>query len=127
VTQLETATERAEAGATRIATARNTFGRIVDRATETADGAEEVANATDQQAASTEEITAMVDRAAASADDVSTEIDDITAANRQQVRQVEAIADSVTEAKRTLAEIGADDGETSGGDDTTTAPPTPSN
>ena len=90
-----------------------------------------MANATDQQAASTEEIATMVDQAATSADDVSTEIDDITAANRRQVRQAEEIADSVTDAKRTLAEIGDDAGDTSessdGGETAASPPPTPGN
>lgn len=63
---------------------------IVDAVSETSNGIEQVATATDDQAASAEEVASIVSEATGQAEEVRDAMEDVVAAN---VRQADAVAD----------------------------------
>ncbi|MGB9965171.1 methyl-accepting chemotaxis protein [Halobacterium hubeiense] len=106
----ETAESVAEA-TDRVADAREAAEALVENqreietlVRETAEGMDEIANATDDQAASAEEIATVVDDVADRADHVAEETASLAAAHDQQTEMLADIEDAIEDAERQLDE-----------------------
>ncbi|MGQ4555682.1 methyl-accepting chemotaxis protein [Halobellus sp. GM3] len=91
IESLAETTEKLHEGIDRGEDAMDSLDEIVDAVERTTEGIAEVAVATDEQAVSAEEVTAMVETARERSENIADRVEDVTAASREQTREMEAI------------------------------------